>query len=131
VAVVLALDEVQKGNQKGLVRWLGVTLLLGCVFLGIQLYEYSELLHHGLTITKVPEIMANSDPMFGTTFYTMTGFHGMHVLVGVLTLVVVLAKAMRGRYTAQDHLGVENFGLYWHFVDAVWIVLFTLAYILY
>lgn len=131
VAVVLALDEIQKGNKAGLLRWLAVTFALGVVFLGIQGYEYSVLLHEGLTLTKVPEIMAGKDAYFGTTFYTMTGFHGMHVLVGVLTLGIVMLKAWKGHYSRENHEGVENFGLYWHFVDAVWIVLFTIAYILY
>jgi heme/copper-type cytochrome/quinol oxidase subunit 3 len=131
VSVVLALDEAQKGDQRKMVRWLAVTFVLGCVFLGIQMFEYVKLAEEGLTVTAVPEIMQGSDPFFATTFYTMTGFHGMHVLVGVLTLFIVLVKAMRGHYTREKHDGVENFGLYWHFVDAVWIVLFTIAYVLY
>ena len=131
VSVVLALDEIQKGNKAGLLRWLTVTFVLGAVFLGIQGYEYWKLVHEGLTITKVPKIMSGSDTFFGTTFYTMTGFHGMHVLAGVLTLGIVVAKAWKGHYTRESHEGVENFGLYWHFVDAVWIVLFTIVYILY
>jgi heme/copper-type cytochrome/quinol oxidase subunit 3 len=131
VSVVLALDDIQQGKQKTFVRWLVVTLILGCVFLGVQMYEYNVLLHEGLTITKVPEVMKGFNPMFGTTFYTMTGFHGMHVLVGVIALLIVAVKASQGKYTPEQHEGVEAFGLYWHFVDAVWIVLFTLAYILY
>jgi len=131
VSVVLALDDIQHGRQKTFVRWLAVTLVLGCLFLGIQMYEYNILLHEGLTITGVPEVMNGFNPQFGTTFYTMTGFHGMHVLVGVITLLIVTLKARKGHYSPQNYEGVESFGLYWHFVDAVWIVLFTIAYILY
>lgn len=131
VSVVLALDDIQKGKQKTFVRWLLITLVLGCVFLGVQMYEYTKLLQEGLTITKVPPVMKGYDTHFGTTFYTMTGFHGMHVLVGVIALLIVAIKSWRGHYTPANHEGVEAFGLYWHFVDAVWIVLFTLAYILY
>jgi cytochrome c oxidase subunit III len=129
VAVVLALDEIQHGRVAGLVRWLAVTLVLGATFLGVQVYEYNKLIHEGLTITESP--IAGTDPHFGTTFFTMTGFHGLHVLAGVLTLLIVLFKAARGHYSRENHDGVELFGLYWHFVDAVWIVLFTLVYILY
>ena len=131
VSVVLALDSIQHGDKRALSRWLLVTLALGITFLGIQAYEYWHLFHEGLTITKVPKAMSGYDTHFGTTFYTMTGFHGMHVLAGVLTLGIVTLKAWRGHYTQANHEGVENFGLYWHFVDAVWIVLFTIAYILY
>ena len=74
--------------------------------------------------------MKGNDPLFGTTFFTMTGFHGMHVLGGVLVLGIVLLKAIRGHYTQANHDGVELFGLYWHFVDLVWIILFTVAYLI-
>jgi cytochrome c oxidase subunit 3 len=131
VAVVLGLEAAQHGKPKVLFRWLLLTLVLGCTFLGVQAFEYSKLIGEGLTMTSVPKVMANSDVHFGSTFFTMTGFHGLHVLVGVLMLLIVMIKARKGHYTQQHHEGVELWGLYWHFVDAVWIVLFTLAYILY
>jgi cytochrome c oxidase subunit III len=131
VSVVLALDSIQHGNRRSMVRWLAVTFVLGATFLSVQGFEYFKLFNEGLTITKVPAAMKGYDTHFGTTFYTMTGFHRMHVLAGLLTLGGVLVKAWRGHYTPENHDGVENFGLYWHFVDAVWIVLFTIAYILY
>ena len=127
VCVVLALEAVQRGQQKGLVRWLFATLVLGVTFLSIQAFEYNKLFHEGLSITKSP--IKGTDPFFGTTFFTMTGFHGAHVLGGVLTLALVLFKASRGLYTKEAHAGVELFGLYWHFVDVVWIILFTIAYL--
>jgi heme/copper-type cytochrome/quinol oxidase subunit 3 len=129
VSVVLALDAIQRGNQRRLVLWLAATLALGVTFLSIQAYEYMELINHeGLTISKTP--IEGTDPAFGMAFFTMTGFHGMHVLGGVLTLLIVLFKATRGLYTREHHLGIELFGLYWHFVDVVWIILFTIAYLI-
>jgi heme/copper-type cytochrome/quinol oxidase subunit 3 len=128
VSVVLALHSVENGNRRGLVTWLGVTLVLGTIFLGVQVYEYGQLIAEGLTITRTP--IAGTDPLFATTFYTMTGFHGMHVLGGVLTLLIVLVKAARGLYPTGHHEGVELFGLYWHFVDLVWIILFTIVYLI-
>jgi cytochrome c oxidase subunit 3 len=125
VSVVLALDAIGHGNQRR------VTLALGVTFLGIQVYEYSKLIGHGLTPTSVPAAsMPGADPLFGSSFYAMTGFHGMHVLGGVLTLLLVLVKARRGLYTRDDHEGIELFGLYWHFVDIVWIGLFTIVYLI-
>jgi heme/copper-type cytochrome/quinol oxidase subunit 3 len=129
VSVVLALDAVQRGNQRNLVRWLLVTLALGATFLGIQAFEYNELIRHEhLTITQTP--IEGTSPFFGTAFFTMTGFHGLHVFGGVLTMLVVLWQAMGGRYTREHHEGVELFGLYWHFVDVVWILLFTIVYLI-
>ncbi len=132
VAVVLALDAVQKHNQKGLVRWLAVTGVIGATFLGIQAYEYTILIREGLWFGSIPEWLeaAGRTDLFGTTFYAMTGFHGAHVLVGVIMLLIVLVKASRGAYTAEQHMGVELFGLYWHFVDLVWIILFTVVYLI-
>jgi heme/copper-type cytochrome/quinol oxidase subunit 3 len=129
VAVVLALDAIQRGDQRRLVLWLAATLALGVTFLSIQAYEYVELVQHeGFSITETP--IEGTDPALGMTFFTMTGFHGMHVLGGVLTLVIVLFKATRGYYTRHAHEGVELFGLYWHFVDVVWIILFTIVYLI-
>jgi len=128
VAVVLALHAIEHGDQRGLVRWLFVTLILGATFLGIQAYEYRKLIDEGLTVAATP--IAGTDPLFATTFYAMTGFHGLHVLGGVLTLLIVLVKAARGLYSQDHHDGVELFGLYWHFVDLVWIILFTIVYLI-
>ena len=132
VAVVLALSSIQHGNQKGLVRWLGVTLVLGTVFLGIQAYEYVVLASEGLWFNSIPPWLEASgrNVLFGTTFYAMTGFHGLHVFGGVVTLLIIFVKAVKGHYSAQNHEGVELFGLYWHFVDLVWIILFTIVYLI-
>ncbi len=119
--MVLAHAAATRGDQKALVQRLLATAGLGAIFLSIQAHEWSELLHHGLT---------TSSSLLGSCFYTMTGFHGAHVAGGVVTLVFVLQKAMRGKYSAANYHGVENAGLYWHFVDVVWIMLFTILYLL-
>jgi heme/copper-type cytochrome/quinol oxidase subunit 3 len=120
--VVLGLDSIQQGSNRGLAMWIGLTALLGAAFVGVQAYEYNKLVtHEGLTITS---------SQFGSAFYFLTGNHGLHVIIGVLWALVVLSRALRGGYTAQEHLGVEIFGLYWHFVDVVWIIIFTLVYLI-
>jgi heme/copper-type cytochrome/quinol oxidase subunit 3 len=119
--VVLGLSSIQQGNNRGLAMWIGLTALLGASFVGVQAYEYNKLVHEGLTI---------SSSQFGSAFYFLTGNHGLHVFIGVLWALVVVVRALLGRYTAQEHLGVEIFGLYWHFVDVVWIIIFTLVYLI-
>jgi heme/copper-type cytochrome/quinol oxidase subunit 3 len=130
VAVVLALDAAQRGRRQRMLACLLGTLALGVTFLSVQAYEYRLLWGEGLTVRAVPQAaMPGADPLFGSAFYAMTGFHGLHVLGGVLTLLIVVAKAWRGHYTRGSHDGVELFGLYWHFVDLVWIILFTVVYL--
>ncbi len=119
--VVLGLDAIRLGNRSGLMRFLAATIVLGVVFLAGQAYEFNALYHEGVTLTS---------SLFGSTFFTLTGFHGLHVLGGVIWAAVTLAKAARGQYDADDNIGVEAFGLYWHFVDIVWIVLFTVIYLI-
>ena len=119
--VVLGLDAIQRGNRRGLATFLGPTALLGAVFLGGQVYEFVSLYRHGITLTS---------SVFGSSFFTLTGFHGLHVLIGVVWAALTLGKVLRGSYSVQDHVGVEAFGLYWHFVDIVWIVLFTIIYLI-
>lgn len=121
VTMVKAFAAVQDGRQDALVRWLIATTLIGATFVGVQVYEYQELMHKGF----VP-----SEGIYGSTFYTMTGFHGFHVSIGVICLAFVTLRAHQGRYTAGDHRGVEIVGLYWHFVDLVWIILFTIVYLI-
>jgi heme/copper-type cytochrome/quinol oxidase subunit 3 len=118
--MVLALDRIQKGNVKGLLTFLGLTILGGATFLGVQVYEYAHLMHEGLKIYTHP---------YAATFYICTGFHGAHVLSGVIYLTCIWIQAARGRYTAKEHSPVELVGLFWHFVDLVWIILFTIVYL--
>jgi cytochrome c oxidase subunit III len=119
-AVVMGLESLQSGDKPVFRNWMGLTLLLGATFLGIQAFEWYELLHEDIT----------AETLFGTAFFVTTGFHGLHVLGGVIWLALVLLKAQRGEYSADKYLGVELFGLYWHFVDIVWIVLFTVIYLI-
>ena len=121
VTMVKAFASAQLGRQRALRLWLLATVLIGASFVGVQMYEYTELVHHGF----VP-----SEGLYGSTFYTMTGFHGFHVTIGVICMTFVTWRAFRGRYTAADHRGIEVIGLYWHFVDLVWIVLFTIVYLI-
>lgn len=120
MTLVLGLVSVQRGYQEGLHVGLFLTVLLGIVFLSIQMSEYHELIEDGFTITS---------GIFGSSFFTLTGFHGAHVLAGVIWLTVVLIKSFRGKYTPDEYAGVELAGLYWHFVDLVWIILFTILYL--
>jgi cytochrome c oxidase subunit III len=130
VTVVKALDSIQKGNQTGLKRYLLLTLLFGLFFLGVQVYEYYKLIFdHGLTATSYFHDGHTVNSSYGMTFYIQTGFHGAHVFLGVVWLLIVVAKAFAGLYTKDNWVGVEAFGLYWHFVDLVWILLFTIVYL--
>jgi len=118
--MVKAVFAAKRGDQGGLVRWLIATILIGSVFVGVQVYEYIELYHHG----ALPSV-----DIFWSTFYAMTGFHGFHVVVGVIWNICILIGALRGSYSAKNNLAVELAGLYWHFVDLVWVLLFTIVYL--
>lgn len=118
--VVTALEAVRKGNQGRFRLMLLATAVLGVTFLTIQGFEWSALMREGITA---------GGTLFGTTFFVLTGFHGLHVTIGVLWLLILMMLALQGRYTAEDNVGFEIFGLYWHFVDIVWIVLFTVIYL--
>jgi heme/copper-type cytochrome/quinol oxidase subunit 3 len=204
-AMVMGLRAIEMGNRQGFYQWIGLTAILGTIFLGGQFYEYSELRHLGINLQSsdfsietplfeeqihieadegvttvdfvdverlaalnLDEVMiepadgepyslaskfdengmaqlneaefallnstfveqvARSAENFGGRFYTPTAFHGLHVLIGVLWALLVLWRGRNGRYD-QNAVGVEVFGLYWHFVDVVWILLFTLIYLI-
>jgi len=119
--VVRALAAVQTGQYMKMQRSLMLTLILGVVFYALMLNEYNELSHHGLTL---------SSSTFGFAFFTLTGFHGFHVLIGLVWTVLTFNKALKGAYTKESYWGIEFFGLYWHFVDVVWIIIFTVVYLL-
>jgi len=121
VTMVKAFAAAQDGIQRALRLWLVATVLIGASFVGVQVYEYTHLIEKGF----VP-----SEGLYGSTFYTMTGFHGFHVTMGVICMIYVTWRAFRGKYTKEDHRGVEVIGLYWHFVDLVWIILFTIVYLI-
>jgi len=129
VTMVKAFAAIEHGDQAGLRKWLIATIVLGAAFVGIQVFEYIKLAGHGF-VPVAATYAAEGGPLYGSTFYTMTGFHGAHVTIGVLALIFTTVKAFRGKYSATDYGGVEIMGLYWHFVDLVWIILFTIVYLI-
>jgi cytochrome c oxidase subunit 3 len=114
--------RIRKGDRTGLNRAVAVTLVLGVIFLAIQLYDYYEL----ITV----EQFGIDSGVYGTLFYTMTGFHGAHVLGGVIGLAVILSRGMAGQFTRRHHVAVEAVHYYWHFVDVVWVFLFLTLYVI-
>ena len=113
-----ALQAIKRGNRSGLKAGLSLTFLLGLTFLLTQVLEYSR-------IGFAPHTNA-----FGSVFFGLTGLHGAHVFVGLTLLAFATTRAFRGHYTEDEHLGVEIPGIYWHFVDVMWIVVYTTVYIL-
>ena len=109
---------IRRDDRTRFVRAIGITLVLGIVFLLGQAYDYSTL---GFGVSDTP---------FGTTFYTLTGFHGAHVFGGAIMLSVILYRGLAGQFSSRHHDAVEGVSLYWHFVDVVWIALFSTLYIL-
>lgn len=121
LTMVLALAALQKNNLRASRAWIAATALLGSVFLGGQFFEFSEFHHEGLSL---------QGNMFGATFFTVTGFHGAHVTIGVVWLLTLLWVSLRGGLKQEDSLDLEIAGLYWHFVDIVWIVIFVMIYLI-
>lgn len=126
-AMVMGLREIQRDNLPGMQRWLGITAALGTVFLVLQYVEYRELAHLGITLDIASSAEVYSG--FGMRFYAPTFFHGLHVAVGVFWCLLVMRRGAQGAFGSNRYTGVEVFGLYWHFVDVVWIILFTLIYL--
>jgi len=119
--MVMALSSIQKGDQGGLKKYLAYTMAGGLLFLGIQAWEYYHFIHNGFLINS---------SMYASIFYVTTGFHGLHVLSGVIYIGCILWAASKGRYSANDWDHVEILGLFWHFVDLVWILVFTIIYLI-
>lgn len=132
VTMVLALAAIQRGDKTGLLKFLGATILIGSVFLGVQVYEYYSLMigHHLPIGVSADHHFRPSSSLFASCFFTMTGFHGAHVAGGIILLTCIFIAALRGRYSHDNHSSVELAGLYWHFVDLVWIILFTVVYLI-
>ena len=120
-AMVQALAATNANNQRGIRIWLLVTAILGSIFIAFQMYEFNAFKNEGLTL---------GTNLFGATFFTLTGFHGAHVTLGIIWLVSMFVLALKGRLGPATSLDVEILGLYWHFVDIVWIVIFTLLYLI-
>ena len=143
VSMVKAFAAISEGDQKMLKVWLLVTIIGGAMFVGIQAYEYTHLIHRGFLPSGVregselAELVANGTlpaatmGLYGSTFYAMTGFHGFHVTCGVVAMAYLYVfRVRRDKYSQQDYRGIEAVGLYWHFVDLVWIILFTIVYLI-
>jgi heme/copper-type cytochrome/quinol oxidase subunit 3 len=128
--MVKAFAAIEHNDQTGVRRWLIATALLGMFFVGVQVVEYMKLAEHGFVPMAAQFTAEHGKPLYGMTFYTMTGFHGAHVSIGVLCLWFTVFRAFRGKYSNLNHGGVEIMGLYWHFVDLVWIILFTIVYLI-
>ncbi|MDE0914741.1 MAG: cytochrome c oxidase subunit 3 [Planctomycetota bacterium] len=132
LSMVFAVEAAEKRDQVGLVRWLMVTIAGGLLFLGVQVWEYMHLVHAGIGFAECTWEGETVNSLFGSTFYAVTGFHGMHVTAGVIYLMCILRGAMKGKYTqgGTSSSPVELVGLFWHFVDLVWILVFTFIYLL-
>lgn len=120
LTMVLALAAIQQGDHRRLRMWLMATAMLGAVFVGGQVYEFTVFTHEGLNL---------SSSVAATSFFVLTGFHGLHVSVGVLWLLSLVGLSQQGELPVERSLDIEMAGLYWHFVDVVWIVIFTIVYL--
>jgi cytochrome c oxidase subunit 3 len=117
----VAESRLRAGDRGQFLAWWSATIVLGVTFLTGTAYEWHELItERGLTISR---------NLFGTTYYTLVGFHALHVTLGVFAMLITLVLAARGAVTARYHAGVGLVGWYWHFVDAVWVVVFTVVYV--
>ena len=116
-----AVWAIRRDDRTGFIRNIAATFVIGIVFLLMQATDYVALANEGLTL---------SSGTYGTTYFTLTGFHGAHVFGGVIMLGVVLYRGLAGQFSARHHDAAEAVSLYWHFVDVVWILLFSLLYLL-
>ena len=121
LTMVLAVSSIERNDHKRLRLWLTVTALLGSSFIAGQIYEFTAFVREGLTLKT---------NLFGSSFYVLTGFHGVHVTLGILMLLSLVNLSRRGKITQAKAETVEIVGLYWHFVDVVWIVIFTVIYLI-
>jgi cytochrome c oxidase subunit 3/cytochrome o ubiquinol oxidase subunit 3 len=119
--MVLAVSAAQARDMKRAQTWISVTALLGATFVGGQVFEFTEFYRKGLGYTT---------SLFGSSFYTLTGFHGVHVTVGIIMLMALIGMLRADRIPGDKAEVIELIGLYWHFVDIVWILIFTLVYLI-
>lgn len=137
LTMMLALQAVRNDETGQLKKYLLMTFALGAIFLGIQAYEYTHFIAGSEHLEKVlsaagfeGSYFRPSSSIYAACFYGATGFHGLHVLAGLIFMLYVIAGAYRGRWSAKDHLRVEVLTLYWHFVDMMWMLVFTVVYLL-
>ena len=121
MTMVLALSAIQRGDHQRCRVWLTTTALLGAIFISGQVYEFTGFVKHGMGYTTNTA---------GSAFYTLTGFHGVHVSLGIVMLMSLFMMSLRGRLPQERSEVVEIVGLYWHFVDVVWILIFTVVYLI-
>jgi cytochrome c oxidase subunit 3/cytochrome o ubiquinol oxidase subunit 3 len=121
LTMVLALSAIQRGDHRRLRVWLLATALLGASFVAGQIYEFTAFIREGLTIKT---------NLFGSSFFVLTGFHGVHVTLGIIMLLSLVGLSLRGNIPKEKAEVIEIAGLYWHFVDIVWIVIFTVVYLI-
>ena len=121
LTMVLALSSSQRGDMRGMRIWLLATALLGVTFVGGQIFEFTDFVEEGLTLGSSPA---------GSAFFVLTGFHGAHVSVGILMLLSLVGMSMSDKLQPGAARKVELIGLYWHFVDIVWVVIFTVVYLI-
>ena len=121
LTMVLAVNAAKAKDDRNTSLWLTATALLGALFVGAQVYEFTAFYHEGLGFTT---------SLFGSSFFTLTGFHGVHVTVGIIMLMALVGIIQRGRVPGDKAEVVELVGLYWHFVDVVWVIIFTLVYLI-
>jgi heme/copper-type cytochrome/quinol oxidase subunit 3 len=121
LTMVLALAAIQRGDHRRFRIWLVATGLFGMLFIGGQIFEFTEFYREGLSL---------STSVFGSSFFVLTGIHGAHVTAGIIWLLSLWGLSMQNRLHVQDSEKVEIAGLYWHFVDIVWIVIFTVVYLI-
>jgi len=132
VTMVLSLSAMQQGKRGRSLFFLFATIVIGSIFLSIQIHEYYELMvgrHYPPGISATGHFRP-SVSLFASCFFTMTGFHGMHVTCGVIALILIFIQSLRGVFTQTHYNPIEFTGLYWHFVDLVWIILFTIVYLI-
>lgn len=120
-AFARGLGGLRRGDRGALARWVGLTLALGCMFLGLQTYVWRTLSSEGLHLTS---------GIYGSVFYTLTAFHALHVAAGLLVLLTVLVRSLSGSQTEHSYVTVRLCGMFWHFVDAVWVLMFVALYLL-
>ena len=131
--MVLGVNAAQRGRKDDTVKYLIITILLACVFLVVKYFEYSHKIHEGILPAKYftyEGIKHAKTPLFFSLYFMMTGLHGLHVLIGIGILLWILLRAKKGEFGPQYFTPVELVGLYWHFVDLVWIYLFPLLYLI-
>lgn len=131
--MALAVNAAQSGKRRSLVTFLLATLFLGAIFVGLKVYDYLHIIEEGLfPALSIIDQSGSSHPerLFFSLYFTMTGLHALHMLIGILLLAILAFMAWRGLFTPKNYVPVELVGLFWHFVDVVWIFLFPLLYLI-